>query len=124
MLKLSGAALATLAGSGVASADHEHPDVETVGSNMDSADTVTLYGDLLDIGDSADHASVWFDWGPKGDGFPNQTTSEVMYSPGEFSDTISGLEPGDYQFRAAAKDSDDFMSVTGDTMYFTAGDKK
>lgn len=121
VLKTTGASLLTLAGSGLASANHEHPNVETVGSSTVSADSAILYGDLTDIGDSADFASVWFGWGPSSEGFTNMTTSEIMYSPGEFSATISGLEPDRYQFRAAAKDSDDTFTFFGDTMYHYAG---
>lgn len=125
VLKLTGASLAAVAGSGVASADHEHPNVETDPAQMLTSDSAELHGDLLDIGDSADFASVWFEWGPRGEGFPNWTTSRVRYSPGEFSDTISGLDRGDYQFRAVAKDSDDgLFTAYGDTRYFTAGHKK
>lgn len=124
VLKLTGASLTAVGSVGVASADHEHPDVETVGSYQNTYESFTLYGDLLDIGDSADYASVWFEWGPKGDGFTDTTHPEVMYSTGEFSDTVSGMERGDYQFRAAAKDSDDYFTFYGDTRYFEAGNKK
>lgn len=124
MLKLTGASLATVAGAGVASAGHEHPDVETEYAQTISADSVKLHGDLTDIGDSADYVGVWFAWGPYGENLDNWTTRELMYSPGEFTYTLTGLEQGDYQYRAVANEEDDRFHVTGDVRAFSVGHVK
>lgn len=108
VLKLTGATLASVAGAGVASADHEHPSVTTVGSAPAGNHSVRLYGDLNDIGEGADYADVWFQWGFSSGDLGYATSRLAMYSPGEFSDTVDGLRQGEtIYFRAVAEDEDD-----------------
>lgn len=120
VLKLSGVTLATVAGSGVVSADHEHPDVET-GSAYPNADgSADLYGDLLEFGEGASSVDVWFEWGDVNSTLDNETAKETMTSTGGFSHTIYGLEPFyKYDYRAVARDGDDGDMDYGDVRTFT-----
>lgn len=80
VLKLAGVAFATVAGSGVVSADHEHPDIET-GSALPHPDgSADLYGDLLEFGEGASSVDVWFEWGDAFDGLVNETAEQTMTS--------------------------------------------
>lgn len=108
VLKLAGATLASVAGAGVASANHEHPSVTTVGGAPGGYYSVRLYGELNDIGAGADYADVWFQWGFGGGDLPYATSRQALYSPGEFNDTVDGLRQGEtIYFRAVAEDEDD-----------------
>lgn len=121
VLKLSGAALATAAGAGVVSANHEHPDVTTVRHEAISSSSVLLTGDLEDMGGTSS-VDVWFRWGLDGSGFPNTTPRRTVTSPGSFSDGLSGLAPNTtYEYQAVAQDADgDFGG--GAQLHFTTPD--
>lgn len=119
VLELSGVALATVAGSGVVSADHEHPDVETSGAMHHPDGTADLYGDLLGLGQGSSSVDVWFEWKDIHDGIVNETSKQTMTSTGSFSATIYGLEEyHKYEYRAVAQDDDGDMDY-GDTLAFT-----
>lgn len=120
VLRLSGAALASVAGSGIVSADHEHPDVSTSGALPGQNGTATLYGDLTGFGEGASSVDVWFEWGDIHSGLANETSRQTMTSTGSFTDTIFGLqEYMKYDYRAVAQDGDDGDMAYGDVRTFT-----
>jgi hypothetical protein len=90
VLKLTGASLAAVAGSGVVSADHEHPDVRTGSGLPRPGGYADLYGDLLEFGEGASSVDVWFQWGDSPEGLVNETPKQTMTSTGQFSETIYG----------------------------------
>ena len=120
MLKLTGATLAFVAGAGVASADHEHPDVDTGYAFWHSDGTADLSGSLIAFGQGASSADVWFQWRDAYDSTFNETSKQTVTSTGSFSDTIYGLqEYHKYEYRAVARDGDDGDVGYGDTITFT-----
>lgn len=63
--------------------------------------SATITGYLESLG-SYRNATVWFEWGPSA-GYGQTTSMQTMYSPGTFSYTLQGLNPGStYHFRALA----------------------
>ncbi|WP_338147521.1 ice-binding family protein [Natrinema longum] len=76
------------------------PIVETQVATEVNGSTATLNGELIDIGDF-DTVDVFFEWRELGEEEWNTTTPQTLDAPGDFSDEISGLEPGNtYVFRA------------------------
>lgn len=94
-------------------------DLETV-----SGDRVTVYGSVTSLGGDSS-VNVAFEWGPYGEGFPNDTELQLMGSTGQFCDGVDcdgfssfgSLDPGQYQYRAYGYNS--AGSDTGGTRYFT-----
>jgi hypothetical protein len=125
VLKLTGASLAAVAGSGVASADHEHPDVRTGSGLPRPGGYADLYGDLLEFGEGASSVDVWFQWGDSPEGLVNETPKQTMTSTGQFSETIYGLEEyHKYDYRAVARDGDDGDMDYGNVRTFTYNTSK
>lgn len=120
VLKLTGASLAAVAGSGIVSADHEHPEVQTNGAIPSPDGTAELSGELNGFGEGASSADVWFEWSDMYGQLGNTTPEQTMTSTGQFTATIYGLEPFmKYDYRAVARDGDDGDMDYGDTRTFT-----
>ncbi|WP_232686905.1 glycoside hydrolase family 2 TIM barrel-domain containing protein [Halobacterium zhouii] len=86
----------------VSSVDAAGPTVEAGNATVDDT-SATLTGDLSALG-GADSATVYFEWGPVGDGFPNVTATRALDATGSFNETVSGLATGTrYEFRAVAE---------------------
>ncbi len=81
------------------------------------ASTATLNAELVDLG-GADAASVSFEWGVAGDGFPNATEPRTLDAPGAFGVSLDGLaSETTYEFRAVAET--DAGSDASDASTFT-----
>jgi subtilisin len=88
----------------------------TVGTESIDTTSATLVGDLTTL-DSADTASVYFEWGPSTEDLPNQTATETVRATGEFDATVSDLESDtDYEYRAVA--TADGTTATGGSLTF------
>lgn len=108
---------------GAASADHEHPDVETHSATDVGQTEATLHGEVTAFGDGADWVSVWFQYGLEStSGWSNVSGSQILLGSGSFSETITGLSTDTrYKFRAVAQDEDDRDRGYGDTRAFSTG---
>lgn len=103
VLRLSGAAVATVGAVGTAVADHLI--VETERPSSVTPDSATLEGHLDRLGD-ADSADCYFEWGKDGN-LDNETSPQTLTNHGDFDETIDGLESDTfYEYRAVAEGSD------------------
>lgn len=91
------------------------PSVTTKSPSV-SGDSVEFNGTLDAVGDD-DSADCWFEWGPEGDGLPNDTNIQILSSPDWFSDSRDGLASGTYEVRAVA--SNDWGKAEGSIATFT-----
>ena len=106
-----------------AGGEEEPPDPDvTVAVNTSEATDVTesaatFVGELIEL-EGADSTSVHFDWRAEADGEWNETSSQVLESPGSFSIGTTGFD-GDtpYEFRAVAQARDE--TDVGETRSFT-----
>ena len=85
-------------------------------TGVDSSSAM-LDAELLDLG-GADAASVHFEWGVAGEGFPNATASRTVDAPGAFGEALDGLSSETtYAFRAVAETAAE--RVVSDSLTFT-----
>lgn len=120
VLTLTGGALAALASTGLAAADHDHPDVSNVRHEPLSDSAHLLTGSLDAFGSGASSADVFFEW--KGtEAVPKNTTPrQWMSEPGTFSARLTGLEPGSkYYYEAIAETTDGNLRKGGELNFWT-----
>lgn len=80
-----------------------------------SGETATLF----DTGTQFEEEDVFFEWGLVGEGFPNTTPLQPVQNTVDFSETITGLEPGtEYQYRAVSE-----TGAEGQILTFTTENK-
>lgn len=119
VLKLTGATLASVAGSGVVSANHEHPAVETGSFMMNPDGTATLNGDVTEFGQGANSVDAWFEYKERYSNIVTETPKQTLYSTGTYSErTYSLADNHDYEFRAVVQDNDDGDTAYGDWVMF------
>lgn len=92
--------------------------VVTTGETSDvDTESATLLGELEEL-EGFDEATVSFEWGETGDGFPNTTPGQVVTEPESFDAQIESLTPDtEYEFRALAEAGDD--TDVGETVTFS-----
>lgn len=73
------------------------PEVRTHDATGITADSATISGEVKGLG-TMDFAVVEFEWGMSEEGFLNETVFQVMKATGQFSDELTGLEPGTTYF--------------------------
>lgn len=120
VLKLTGAALASVAASGVVSADHEHPAVETDHVLLNFDGTATLHGNVTEFGQGANSVDAWFEYKKRFSSTVTETPRQTLYSTGTYSErTYSLAENQDYDYRAVVQDNDDGDMAYGRWHRFT-----
>jgi hypothetical protein len=78
-------------------------DVSTGDVNPITSSSGTLNGELVSF-ENTDSVDVSFEYGVAGNKLPLQTTTETLTDPGEFSDTITGLQSDTtYEYRAVGE---------------------
>lgn len=93
-------------------------EVETDPASPISFTSATLRGDLTDLTGSAS-ATVGFEWGKQGSGFPNTASAGTRTTTGNFSASTTGLDDGEnYQFRAVTTNAEG-STERGQTRTFT-----
>ncbi len=117
---VGGTAVGLSIAAGAASADHEHPEVETGGVTDISQHAATLHGEVTAFGEGAGGAYVWFEWDHAfSNDYSNSTDRLGMLAPGSFSHSLRGLEADThYKYRAVAEDTDDGDRDYGDGRTF------
>lgn len=95
------------------------PDIDTLRVESIGDTYVTLYGDLIDLGDDND-ANIWFEYGTDSS-MDEETERLYRTNEGEFHAYIENLEEDDkYYFRAVAENRDG--TTYGDTLTFRTDD--
>ena len=92
----------------------EPPSVVTLDATAVNAGSATLQGNLESLGDfETEDFEVFFRWRAIGDEDFEETEPQVRTTTGTFSETIDGLEPGEYEFQAVARVVDQEITVSG-----------
>lgn len=87
--------------------DEESVSVTTHSATDVDEDSATLNGELTEL-ENADDATVSFEYGETGDGFPDSVEVDTLASPGSFEETITGLDSDtEYEFKAVAESDED-----------------
>jgi hypothetical protein len=93
---------------------------ETKGVSDVTASSATVQGELTEL-DGDDEASVYFEWGERGDGLPDETAHRTLEATGVVEETLEGLEEDvEYEYRFVAEVDGDV--VAGDTASFGTAD--
>lgn len=107
VLRTLGGSAVALTAVGLASADHMHPEVTTLGATDVTHSSAFLHGEVEEFGEGATSADAWFQYRTAGSSFWIDTDPVTLDDPAQYSQWISGLQSDTtYEFRAVAQDSD------------------
>ena len=107
VLRTLGGSAVALTAVGLASADHMHPEVTTLGASDVTHSSAFLHGEVEEFGEGATYADAWFQYRVAGTSTWLGTDSQTLDSPSQYSQWVSGLQSDTtYEFRAVAQDSD------------------
>ena len=91
--------------------------VETHSSSDVGESSAILAGELTELV-GHDSTTVYFEWGPSGEGLPNETSGQTLDSTVTFDDELTDLDDDtEYEFRAVAETDED--TDTGAMRSFT-----